>query len=242
MQIKGFIKNTLIDWEGKIASEIFTPGCNFRCPFCHSPQLVLEPDSGNNIPEQEVIAFHRANREWIDGLVITGGEPTLAPGLMEFLQRIKDEGIPVKIDSNGAQPNRLAEIIERELIQYVAMDVKAPAEKYERLAGVPVDTDKINESIRLLIDGKIGYEFRTTITPTMDLPDDIVEIARWIQGAKLYYLQGFRGGNCLDPAHNNLPSIQPETVRECARAATEFVRDTRVRGEAPDNPPQKQVP
>lgn len=231
ISIKGFIKNTLLDWEGKIASVIFTPGCNFRCPYCHSPHLVYAPEELETIHVEEVMEFLRANREWVDGLAITGGEPTIQSDLIEFLEMLKDEGIPAKLDTNGSRPDVLETVMSGKLVDYVAMDVKAPPGKYELAAGLPVDTKAIARSIRLLNDGRIDCEFRTTICPVLLDGNDIVEIARWIKGARLYILQNFRGGNCLYPKINTVRPLRPEQLREYANKAAGYVRECRVRSE-----------
>ncbi len=237
LEIKGFIHNTLLDWEGRIAAIVFTPGCNCRCPYCHSPHLVFDTDDLETIPEETVLDFMQSNRAWIDGLVITGGEPTILPDLREFLARLKEGRIPVKLDTNGSRPEILRDILDRGLVEYVAMDVKAPREKYQQTVGVALDVEAVVQSVRMLIDGDVDYEFRTTINPTMELPGDIEKIARWINGARRYRLQGFRPGNCLDVSLNDKARMPAKMLFECARIAEEFVDDCRVRGEsaAPTN-------
>jgi len=233
--IKGFLKNTLLDWDGRIASVVFTPGCNFRCPYCHSPHLVYASDEMESIPPETVVDFIRSNRDWVDGLAITGGEPTIQPGLVDFLVMLGQEGIAAKLDTNGTMPDVLEEILERELVEYVAMDVKAPPEKYALVTGVAIDSNIIARSIDMLIDGKVDYEFRTTICPLLLDEGDIAGIARWISGAKRHVLQNFRGGNCLDEKVNAVRPMPVEQLQKCAREAAKYVRECRIRGERLDD-------
>ena len=229
--IKGFLKNTLLDWDGKIASVVFTAGCNFRCPYCHSPHLVYASDEMESIPPETVVNFIRSNRDWVDGLVITGGEPTIQPGLIDFLMMLGQEGIAAKLDTNGTMPDVLEEILEKELVEYIAMDVKAPPEKYALVTGVAIDSNIIARSIDMLIGGEIDYEFRTTVCPLMLDEGDIAGIARWISGAKRYVLQNFRGGNCLDEKVNAVRPVPVEQLQKYAKEAAKYVRDCRIRGE-----------
>jgi pyruvate formate lyase activating enzyme len=237
--IKGFIKNTLLDWDGKVASMVFTPGCNFRCPFCHSPQLVSGAEELQSVPPETVVSFILDNRDWVDGLVISGGEPTLQPHLIEFLETLRREDIPAKLDTNGSRPDVLKEVLRRGFVQYVAMDVKAPPEKYAETCGVEIDPQIIERSIRLLIDGNVDYEFRTTVCPPLLGAADIAAIARWIHGAKRYFLQHFRGGACLDDEFDEVIPMPEEQIESCARAAAEHVQHCFVRGRRPDVPAEQ---
>jgi pyruvate formate lyase activating enzyme len=228
--VKGFIKNTLLDWDGKVASVIFLPGCTFLCPMCHSPHLVRRQDELETVPINSVVDFIESNRDWIDGLVITGGEPTMQPGIIDLLEMLKHHGIPVKLDTNGSRPEVLGDILTKRLIAAVAMDVKAPKEKYSAVAGVEVDVASIDRSIRLIMESDIEYEFRTTVCPTMHTGEDVEEIARWIAGARRYVLQNFRPKGCLDPA---MEKVAPYTIAQLqgfAERARKHVPSCVVRG------------
>jgi len=228
--VKGFIKNTLLDWEGKVASVIFLPGCTFRCPMCHSPHLVRGDGELQTVSLDSVLDFMESNREWIDGLVITGGEPTMQPGIIELLKTLRQREIPVKLDTNGSRPDVLENILRSRLIEAAAMDVKAPKEKYDRVAGVKVDVESIDRSIRLLLDSDIEYEFRTTVCRACHSGDDIVEIARWISGAKRYVLQNFRPEDCLDPAMEKVIPYSVADLKGFAERARKYVPTCAVRG------------
>lgn len=230
--ISGFLENTLLDWEGKLAAIVFLPGCNFRCPYCHARHLITPAPFSENIPLHAVLAGLRAQSGWIDGIVISGGEPTLHPDLDELIRHFRHEGLAVKLDTNGSRPDVLRNLLDRELLDYVAMDVKAPLDyRYHHVAGATVDLDAIRRSIHLLIDGDIPYEFRTTVCPALTHHDDIRGIAAAVSGAQLLYLQPFRPVNCLDPALHTTTPYNPDQMRELCALAAPFVHRCIVRGD-----------
>lgn len=194
----GFEKFTLIDFPGKISSVVYTIGCNFQCPYCHNPELVNETVE-KKYPEKEVLEFLEHRKGMIDALVITGGEPTLHNDLLDFMEKVKDIGILVKLDSNGTRPDVFRKAIERGLVDYIAMDIKSPLAKYSAIVARPVDVDAIRESIKLLLDGKVKYEFRTTVVKALLSPEDIEQVGREIRGAAAYYLQKFIPTKILNP-------------------------------------------
>jgi len=230
--IKGFIESTLLDWEGMLASVVFVPGCNFRCPYCHAGHL-LEPSAGDeSIPLDVVLLNLKRQRGWVDGVVISGGEPTLHNGLPDLASEFKRQGVGVKLDTNGTRPEMLECLIERGLIDHVAMDVKAPLdERYEKVAGAPVDLDAIRHSINFLIAGDVSYEFRTTVCPISLSPGDVGEIGEAIEGAHQYYLQAFRPVNCLDSSLSEVKPYNPDEMRDLCRRAAPFVHRCMVRGD-----------
>lgn len=191
MLIKGLQKLTLLDYPGKMACTVFTAGCNFRCPFCHNASLVTDIDD-DRISEDEFFSFLSKRQGIIEGVAITGGEPTLQPDLKDFLKKIKDMGYSIKLDTNGYRPQVLKDVVNNGLVDYVAMDIKNSKEKYALTCGLDnMDMAKIEESIEFLMNGKVDYEFRTTIVKELHNEDDIQDIVSWIKGAKRYYLQGF---------------------------------------------------
>lgn len=191
MQIHGFNKTTLLDYPGLVAATLFTGACNFRCPFCQNADLVLNPSSLPIIPEEEVIAHLKKRKGITKGVCITGGEPTLQKDLEDFIIKLKQLDLKVKLDTNGYRPEILSHLIEAGLIDYVAMDIKSSPKGYEAAAGVNVDISSIKESIDILINGKIGYEFRTTVMRELHNEDTFEEIAKFIKGADKYFLQGY---------------------------------------------------
>lgn len=192
MRIQGFQKLTLLDYPGKVACILFTEGCNFRCPFCHNAALVSHVDPSARLSVEEILSQLEKRKGILDGVCITGGEPLLQRGLEEFLSAVKQMGLSVKLDTNGTFPERLRALVEAGVVDYVAMDVKNCREKYARTAGVQtLALDAIEESVAFLLEGRVPFEFRTTVTEELHTPEDIGAIAEWIKGAPAYYIQNF---------------------------------------------------
>ena len=189
MNIAGVQKVTLLDYPGKVACEIFTQGCNFACPFCQNSGLIPLTNTGE-FSEEEIFEYLNLRKNILDGVVITGGEPTVQKDLKEFIKKIKELGLLVKLDTNGGNPKVLQELIDEELVDYVAMDIKNVFNKYNITAGKKVALDNIKKSIEILKRSKIDYEFRTTIIKEMHSLDDIVSICKLVGNSK-YYLQNF---------------------------------------------------
>lgn len=190
MNIQGFQKLTLLDYPGKVACTVFTGGCNLRCPFCHNFQLATGEDMGPDLT-QEVLDYLLKRRGIIDGVCITGGEPLLYKDIDEFIGRIKDMGYLVKLDTNGTNPTKLRFLIDSGKVDYVAMDIKSSKTGYEKAVGCEVDINAVDESIRILKNAKIPYEFRTTVVKGLHEMKDFEDIALWLSGKSRYYLQRF---------------------------------------------------
>lgn len=206
LEIKGYRQSSLLEWPGLIVDSIFLAGCNFRCPYCHNPDLVAH-DVVKSYDINEVLAEieSRAKTKWLDGVSVTGGEPTMSKRLPEFLKIIKGMGLKAKIDTNGSFPDIVQKLLDEKLLDYIAMDIKATPEKYHLAAGKKVDMKKIKKTIAIIIESGIDHEFRTTVVPTIvDVEKDIVKIAKMIKGAKRYYLQQFRPIRCLDKEFEKL--------------------------------------
>ena len=197
MNIAGVQKVTLLDYPGKVACEIFTQGCNFECPFCQNSSLIPITNTGE-FSEEEIFEYLNLRKKILDGVVITGGEPTVQKDLKGFIKKIKDLGLLVKLDTNGGNPKVLQELIDEKLVDYVAMDIKNIFNKYNITAGKKINLDNIKKSIEILKASKIDYEFRTTIIKEMHSLDDIVSICKLVGNAK-YYLQNFEDSeNVID--------------------------------------------
>lgn len=231
--IKGFQQTTLLDWDGAIASIIFLGGCNFRCNFCHARELVLNPQALDSICFNDIDAFLRSKTGWIDGVVITGGEPTIyGSKLVNLIRLLKDMGLAVKLDTNGTNPGILTELLDNGLVDYIAMDIKAPLERayYRNVAGVDVNIEAVIMSKDIIIRSNIGYEFRTTIIPNIISIAAIEEIARSLMPAKKYRLQQFRPKDTLDPSFLNKQSCPKESIEAMTEAAQAYIPDTKFRG------------
>ncbi|RKY37276.1 MAG: anaerobic ribonucleoside-triphosphate reductase activating protein [Candidatus Omnitrophota bacterium] len=230
--IKGFNPSTFIDWAGKLACVIYLPGCNFRCPFCHSSSLVLKPAEIEAIPFVEIKQFLVQNNGWIDGLVVQGGEPTLYEKLPQLLKEIKSLNVQVKLDTNGSAPEVILDLIKADLVDYIAMDIKADLsiERYNKSAGVVVDLNKIKQSISILLSSNIDYEFRTTVVPGFVDADAIGAIAKFIRGAKRYTLQQFSSEDTLDSKMAEVKPYHIDQMRQFSLMAKKFVPNTSVRG------------
>lgn len=191
-KIGGYLKFSLIDFPKHIAAVIFTQGCNFRCPFCHNPELVLKRRFQLPIPQREIWEFLQKRQGKLDGVAITGGEPLIQPGLDEFIRKIKKMGYAVKLDTNGTSPGLLNRLIRENLIDYIAMDLKADENNYAKVCGVPVNFDKIVKSMDIIRSSGLHYEFRTTVVKPLHQIDNFEQIAGLLQTEDKYILQNYR--------------------------------------------------
>ena len=229
MNIQGLQKLTLLDYPGHTACTVFTGGCDLRCPFCHNAPLVLDPNGNPSFTEDEIFALLDKRQGILDGVAVTGGEPLLHKDIGVFLRKVKDRGFAVKLDTNGTFPDRLAELLSAGLVDYAAMDVKNRPEKYAATCGLDrIDLAAVEKSIGLLMASGIEYEFRTTVVKEFHTADDIEAIARWISGAKRYFLQAFRDSGAL--LAGGCSGVPAEDMREMARRAAPYVGLCELRG------------
>ncbi len=206
MKIGGFQKFSLIDFPDRIAAIVFTQGCNFRCPYCHNPELVKPELFFESIPEEDVFEFLAKREDKLDGVTITGGEPTLQPDLLKFMTRLKNMNFEVKLDTNGTNPQVVKQALELKIVDYIAMDIKAPLHKYEQVVLRKIDLEKIKESVSLIVKSNIEYQFRTTVVPSMLNQDDLHQISEWMKYTKEHIFQEFRPDKVLYP--DLLPEVQ----------------------------------
>ncbi len=217
MLIGGLQKLTLIDYPGKIACTVFTVGCNFRCSFCHNPELVdsKKIKISEIIEEKTFFDFLVTRRGLLDGVCVTGGEPTLHADLPEFFKKIKEIGFSVKLDTNGTASEKLESLIKNGFIDYVAMDIKTDFNNYEKVTGVKIDIEEIKKSIKIIRESGLGYEFRTTIVPGLHSEENILSIAGELRGVQKYYLQQFRPGEkILNPEFRSAKPYPAEFLRK----------------------------
>lgn len=192
MKISGLQKTTLLDYPGHVASTIFLGGCNFRCPFCHNSDLLDAGEQGQ-FEENEILAFLKKRAGLIEGVCITGGEPTLHLDLEPFIRKVRKFGLSVKLDTNGYQPEILKSLCQKGLIDYVAMDIKAGRQGYGKAAGFPnIDINRIEKSVSFLLSGSVPFEFRTTVVKELHSDRDFEDISSWIKGCPTYYLQSYQ--------------------------------------------------
>ncbi len=227
---------TLIDYPGKIACTVFLMGCNYQCGFCHNPELVLPEVMEKHfpIPENDFFQFLKERKEYLDGVCIGGGEPTINPELPEFCRKIKKMGYQIKLDSNGSNPEMLNDLINKKLIDYTAMDIKAPRKKYPQLVGFKESSpnylvDKVEQSIDILKKGKIDYEFRTTVVPGLLNKKDILKIVDWLKPAKRYVLQVFRPGKTLDQKFEKIKPYPDEFFSSLEKTISPFFESVGIR-------------
>ena len=227
----GFQKTTLVDYPGKIAATVFTLGCNFRCPYCHNLELVLPEliEKQPKISEEEVLNFLKERKGLLEGLCITGGEPTLHYDLISFLEKVKSLGYLVKLDSNGSRPEILKELFEKKLIDYLAMDVKTSLEKYHLVTLNQIPVEDILTSIKLIKDSGIDYEFRTTVAPEIVTKEDILKIVDLIKPARAYYLQIFKGIKTLDPRFTQLKGLDEKDLKDLIEQIKPFFKECGIR-------------
>jgi len=229
MLIGGFQKSTLIDYPGKVACIIFTQGCVFRCKFCHNPELVNPKLFQRTIDEKVIFEFLEKRVGKLEAVVITGGEPTMHSDLLDVIKKIKALGYLVKLDTSGYLPNTVKELINNNLLDYIAMDIKAPLNKYESIVTIKAQINRIKESIELIKNSGVDYEFRTTILKELHSIDDIQEIAKEISGAKLYSLQKFIASKTLDPQMMNATTYNDDEFQEMKKRAETYVAKCIIR-------------
>lgn len=233
IEIKGFLRSSLIDWDGKIVSTLFVPGCNFRCPFCQNVDLILTPEKLETIKISDIIDYLGQKKGWLDGICLTGGEPCIYDDLSGFFRKIHGSGMLVKLDTNGSSPEMLEQLISQKLVDYVAMDVKAPLEMipYGRSSGIDCAKvlEEVKKSVKILLNSGIDYEFRTTVVPTLHSEEDVRTIASFIRGARKYALQNFSNQETLDPRFRDIVPYPEEVLRRMQEAAAPYVEQVVVR-------------
>ena len=228
MKLHGLQKMTLLDFPGHVACTVFLGGCDFRCPFCHNFELI-DGTAEPIMDDTQLFSFLESRKGLIDGVAITGGEPCLHKDLLELIKKIREIGYPVKLDTNGYHPEMLKSIIDEGLVEYVAMDIKNSEEKYGITCGIDgIDMDRIKESIYILINSGIEYEFRTTVIKEFHEKEDFVKICEMIKGAKRYFLQRFTDRDSVPYGNLTAPSF--DEMKEFAAVSRQFINNTELRG------------
>ena len=225
MNICGLQKTSIIDFSPHVCCVIFLGGCNFRCGFCHNPELVFELDENQRLSQKEIFDFLKRRKGWLDAVCITGGEPTLNKDLPEFILAIKKLGYKVKLDSNGTNPQMLEGLFSKELVDYVAMDIKSSLDKYNSVVNSFVDQAKIKKSVSLIMNSGIDYEFRTTVVPELHTKEDFIKMAQWIKGAKRFVLQQFRPQKCLNKKFEKVQPFDLQEIEEFKKILAPYVQE-----------------
>lgn len=230
MLVSGLQKLTLLDYPGKVACTVFTGGCNFRCPFCHNSALVLPDQLAHDSSAEQVLAFLRKRVGVLDGVAVTGGEPLLHPDIADFLKEIKAMGFLVKLDTNGSFPDRLIGIVEAGLADRVAMDIKNAPALYAKTVGLErFDLAGVTKSKDFLLEGRVDYEFRTTVVRGLHTEESLLAAAEWIRGAREYYLQQYKDSGAILDAEG-LGAFDADEMHRLADAVREIIPTVEVRG------------
>ncbi|NLL56263.1 MAG: anaerobic ribonucleoside-triphosphate reductase activating protein [Clostridiales bacterium] len=230
MDIKGFQKLTLLDFPGKVACTVFTGGCNFRCPFCHNSSLVVDIKNAPSISQTEIINYLEKRKGILDGVCVSGGEPLMQKNLKRFLTKVKELGYQIKIDTNGSYPDILQSLIDQKLVDYVAMDIKNSPEKYALTTGLAnIDLDKIKQSVNILMDSNIDYEFRTTTVKEFHTKQDFEAIAKWLKESKKYFLQNYKDSENV--LQKGLHSLSKNELIEAKTILKQYIDNVFIRSE-----------
>jgi pyruvate formate lyase activating enzyme len=224
VEIKGFLETSFLDWPGKICSVLFLPGCNFRCPYCHNHPLVFEPEKFVSIPLKEIFQRLDSLKDWIDGICLTGGEPTLHADLPFLIRQIKERGFPVKLDTNGSNPEMLEKLTDGREVDFIAMDVKAPLDpfSYQRSAGLSINLTLISKSIEILKKGNVDYQFRMTVVPQLHSEKEIQTLGEQLRAGSRLILQNFNPENPLDPSLKKTVPYDSKLLKEMERSVQEM--------------------
>jgi pyruvate formate lyase activating enzyme len=242
MDIRGYLQTSVNEWPGKLAAVVWVPGCNFRCPFCQNRDLVLNPQKLPQISEKKILADLKKRKKWIDAVVVTGGEPTLQEDLSGFLSRCKRVSFLTMIETNGTRPEIIAKLLDDQMIDRIAMDIKVLLDdkSYNKACGVKCDLKTIKKSIKLILNSGIDFEFRTTVVPTFHTKENLVKLARQLKGLyqrpktkdqrPIWFLQQFVPQNCLDPAFEKIKPYSKKEMKEILLAVQKYLPEVKLRG------------
>lgn len=230
LPIKGVQKLSLIDYPPYMVATVFLANCDFRCPYCQNPDLIKNPDKLPTITEEELIEFLKSRKKWLDGICITGGEPCIHKELPELIKRIKELGFKIKLDTNGSKPEMIKVLINEQLIDYIAMDIKAPLDNYEEVTQVKVDKEKIKESVDFIISSGIDYEFRLTCVPTLHKEEDFVKIGEWLKDCKRFFIQQFSPKICLNKEFENIKPFTEVRLKKFKEILENYINKVEIRG------------
>jgi pyruvate formate lyase activating enzyme len=230
VNVKGIYRTSLIDYPGAISAVVFSGGCNLRCRFCHNPELATDDSSLDTVSDSDILAFLATRKRLLDGVVISGGEPTLRENLPEFCEALKSLGFKVKLDTNGSDPAKVAALLSKNLIDYIALDLKTSPEKYPSVTGSSLSFDSVLSTLDIIRSSSVDYEVRTTCVPGVVTMDDLVLICNRIGKVKTYYLQQFRPESTLDPSLSDVAAYSKETIHAFHAFVSNFASRCELRG------------
>lgn len=228
MIIKGLQKLTLIDYPDKVACTIFTFGCNFRCGFCHNPELIVD-DGRPDLKREDIIKFLEEREGLLDAVCITGGEPTINKDLPDFISKIKSMGFLVKLDTNGSNPKMIEELINKKLVDYIAMDIKGPIEIYDEIAEVKVNKEDVKKSVEIIKNRVKNYEFRITVVPTVFKEEHVKMIVEWLGDVRAFYIQNFGNEKNLDEKFKKVEPYRKEQLKKIHNMFKKYFRVCKLR-------------
>jgi pyruvate formate lyase activating enzyme len=231
IEIKGIIPSSFLDWDGKVVTTVYLPRCNFQCPYCHNWELTDNPEKFKTIAISELDRHIRTNNDFLDGVCITGGEPTIYNDLPKFINHLKDLGLLVKLDTNGTNPDLISDLINNRSIDFIAMDIKGPFDKrYEKIVGIKTNLNKLKRSVEIIMDSNIDYEFRTTVVPTLLNEEDILDIVEYISDAKKYVLQQYVPDHARDIQLREVKGYSTEELLKFSDLVNKKVKHVKLRG------------
>lgn len=228
--IKGFTPTSLIDWPGKIAAVIFLAGCSFRCHYCYNPEFIDNPDSIEDLEDKVVFDYLKKKKKWLDGVVMLGGEPTIHKNFYKIVQRIKKMDLKIGVHTNGTNPKALEELIKDKMVDYFAMDIKAPLEKYKDIVDTDIKITLITDSINIIKNSQIDYEFRTTVVPGLLGEEDIEKISKLLSGSKRFFIQQFQPGKTLNSKYIKVQPYKISELIKFKKIAEPFFEKVEIRG------------
>lgn len=235
MDIRGYLQTSLNEWPGKIAAVVWVSGCNFRCPFCDNRDLILHPEKLPQFSEKKILSDLKKRKRLIDAVVVTGGEPTLQVDLPAFLKKVKKASFLTMIETNGSRPKIIAKLLNSQIVDRMTMDIKAPldSKSYSRAVGVKCKVEIIKESIKLILNSGIHFEFRTTVVPTLHTKESLVTLAKQLKGFSQevpWFLQQFQPKNCLDPSFEKIKPLSLKEMKDLLQAVKKYLPQTNLRG------------
>lgn len=228
--IKGFTPTSLVDWPGKIAAVIFLGGCSFRCHYCYNPEFIEKPEKMDDLDDEVIFDYLKNKKKWLDGVVMLGGEPTIHKNFLKIVKKIKQSGLKIGVHTNGTNPKALKILIKNKLVDFIAMDIKAPLNSYKKVVNVNIDPTSIIESADIIMNSKIDYEFRTTVVPGLTEKEDIEKIGKWLKGAKRFFIQQFKPARTLNPKFRNVKPFRVSELLEFKKISKPYFEKVEIRG------------